>query len=136
MAFWLFKEEPTNYSFDRLLADQSTTWSGIRNALALKHLRQCKPGDLAFFYHTGKEKAIVGVLKITRGHDPQTIDIKEVSVEVSAVKRLPRPVTLAEIKQQKALSTWDLVRLPRLSIVPVTPVQWKLIEKLASQASV
>lgn len=133
MARWLFKEEPTEYSFADLVRDGKTTWSGISNALALKNLRQCKPGDKVFFYHTGKEKAVVGIMVVTRGHEPQGDGDKNVTVEVEPVKALKNPVSLARIKSEERLSGWDLVRMSRLSVMPVTPDQWKIVEELARE---
>ena len=135
MARWLFKEEPTHYSFADLVRDGSTLWGGITNALALQHLRTVKPGDEVFFYHTGKEKAVVGVMRVVGGPvpDPEADDQKLVAVEVKPVRKLARPVTLAEIKADKALANWDLVRLPRLSVVPVTDPQWRRIEELTRE---
>jgi predicted RNA-binding protein with PUA-like domain len=134
MSFWLLKEEPGTYSFADLEREGETAWTGVSNALALKHLRQCKVGDRAFFYHTGKEKAIVGVMTIARVDVPQDIGDKSVAVVVRPERRLPRPVTLAEIKREKRLVGWDLVRLPRLSVLPVTPIQWRIVEELAAIA--
>jgi predicted RNA-binding protein with PUA-like domain len=134
MARWLFKEEPTHYSFADLERDGRTLWGGVTNALALRHLRTVKPGDEVFFYHTGKEKAVVGVMGVVNGPvpDPEADDEKLVAVEVKPVRKLPRPVTLAEIKADKALAQWDLVRLPRLSVVPVTDAQWRRIEEISN----
>jgi predicted RNA-binding protein with PUA-like domain len=132
MARWLFKEEPTHYSFADLQRDGSTLWGGVTNHLALQHLRNVKPGDEVFFYHTGKEKAVVGVMRVVSGPvpDPEAEDEKLVAVEVKPLRTLSRPVTLAEIKADKALMGWDLVRLPRLSVMPVTDAQWRRIEEL------
>jgi predicted RNA-binding protein with PUA-like domain len=131
MALWLFKEEPTHYSFAELQRDSSTVWDGISNNMALKNLRQVRRGDRVFFYHTGKEKAVVGEMVVVADPQVNAADPKDVSVEVKAVRPLPRPVTLAEIKGDKALADWDLVRLSRLSIVPVTKVQWQRVEDLS-----
>src|SRR5580765_6533059 len=101
MAYWLFNEEPTHYSFDDLVRDKHTTWEGISNALALKHLRQVKKGDSIFYYHTGKEKAIVGLMTATADavDEPST---RQVSVAVAPVRRLAQPVTLSLIKDDPA----------------------------------
>lgn len=127
MARWLFKEEPSSYTFDRLVRDGQTTWNGIANALALKNLRQVKAGDAIFFYHTGKEKAIVGVMRAAA----DAVDGKEASVLVEPVKRLAQPVTLATVKSDPDLKDWELARLPRLSIMPVTAKQWQRVLALA-----
>ena len=135
MALWLFKQEPTCYSFSDLERDGTTIWDGVANALARKYLRQVKPGDRIFFYHTGKEKSIIGEMKIAAGPttDPKSDDPQSVVVEVKTVRRLANPVTLATIKADKLLAKWDLVRLPRLSVLPVTSEQWARVEELANQ---
>ena len=134
MARWLFKEEPDHYNFADLLRDGRTLWNGVTNNLALQHLRRVRTGDELFFYHTGKEKAVVGVMRAVSDPkpDPDADNEKLVAVEVEPIRRLPRPVPLAEIKASKALASWDLVRLPRLSIVPVTDAQWRKIEEISA----
>jgi len=129
MAFWLFKQEPGCYSLDDLERDGTTIWDGVSNALARKHLRATKAGDRVFFYHTGKEKAIVGEMKIVGKPiiDPEGDDPNAVAVTVRFVKRYAKPITLAEIKKVQALADWDLVRISRLSVVPVTEEQWSLV---------
>jgi|SRR5579884_585238 len=135
MALWLFKEEPTHYSFAQLQRDRRTVWDGVRNALARQHLRQMRKGDRAFYYHTGKEKAIIGVVRVVS--DPWTVpeaeDPKEVLVKVEAVRLLPHAVPLARIKDDPLLADWDLVRLPRLSVLPVTEEQWRRVGELSEQ---
>src|SRR4051812_14683130 len=133
MALWLCKIEPSCYSFDNLVRDQTTLWDGVNNALARKHLRQMKPGDRVYFYHTGKEKAVVGEMVVAGEPrpDPKADDEAAVAVEMKAVRKLARPVTLAEIKADKQLATWDLVRMSRLSVVPVSEKQWQRVEALA-----
>jgi predicted RNA-binding protein with PUA-like domain len=131
VAYWLFKEEPEHYSFADLQKDGKTTWNGVSNNLALKHLRNVRSGDRVFFYHTGKEKAVVGEMVATADAGAAAGDPKDVSVEVTAVRPLPRPVTLAEIKADKSLSDWDLVRNSRLSVMPVTAEQWRRVEELS-----
>jgi len=133
MALWLCKQEPTCYSYDDLARDGSTAWDGVSNALARKHLRQMHPGDRVLFYHTGKEKAVVGEMVVSAEPkpDPKADDEAAVVVEVRPVRRFPVAVTLAQIKADKLLANCDLVRLPRLSVVPVTESQWKRIEELA-----
>ena len=132
MALWIFKQEPTCYSFADLVRDKTTVWDGVNNALARKNLRQVKRGDRILFYHTGKEKAVVGVMRAAADarEAPTADDPKAVVVEVEAVKQLVRPVTLAEIKDDPVLKSWDLVRLPRLSVLPATDSQWRRIEEL------
>jgi predicted RNA-binding protein with PUA-like domain len=135
MALWLFKEEPAHYNFVQLQREKRTVWDGVRNPLARQHLRQMRKGDRAFFYHTGKEKAIVGEMRVVS--DPWTVpeaeDPKEVLIEVEAVRLLPHPVPLARIKDDPLLAGWDLVRLPRLSVMPVSEEQWRRIEELSEQ---
>ena len=137
MARWLFKEEPDHYRFADLERDGRTLWSGVTSNPAQKNLRQVRDGDEVFFYHTGKEKAVVGVMRVVSDPipDPKADDAKKVAVEVEPVRELPRPVTLAEIKADAALIQWELVRLPRLSVVPVTDAQWKRILLLSRNAS-
>ena len=127
MGHWLFKEDPSHYSFDQLLREKRTVWEGVSNNLALQHLRRVRKGDRAFCYHTGGEKAVVGVMRIVSNPypDPGRGEPRWVVVEVEAERRLRRPVTLGEIKGHPELSRLDLVRLPRLSVMPVAPAQWK-----------
>jgi predicted RNA-binding protein with PUA-like domain len=130
---WLFKEEPTHYSFDDLVRDKKTVWSGVKNALAQKHLRSVKKGDRIFYYHTGDEKAVVGIAKaLTDGYaDPNDKTWKAAVVDVAPVKKLPRPVTLAEIKSKAFFRDFPLVRISRLSVMPVSDREWKEIEKMS-----
>jgi predicted RNA-binding protein with PUA-like domain len=136
MARWLFKEEPDHYNFADLQRDGSTLWSGVTNNLARKNLRQVRPGDTILFYHTGNERAVVGVMKAVGAAkpDPDSDDPKGVVVEVKPVRKLPNPVPLARIKADSELADWELVRLPRLSIMPVTDAQWQRIEELARES--
>jgi predicted RNA-binding protein with PUA-like domain len=134
MALWLFKQEPTCYSFADLQRDGKTVWDGVGNALARKYLRQIKRDDRVLFYHTGKEKAVVGVMRAVSDARPAPTsdDPGAVVVDVELVSTLPRPVPLAEIKADPLLAEWDLVRLPRLSVMPATREQWRRIEELAA----
>lgn len=129
---WLFKTEPGAYSFQRLEKDKRTVWDGIKNNLALKHLAQVKKGDWVFVYHTGAEKAVVGVAQALSGAypDPKKRDPRLLVVEIKPVKPLSRPVPLAEMKANPKLAKFDLLRLPRLSVMPVGEEQWKVIEQL------
>ena len=133
---WLFKEEPANYSFDALVKDKKTTWSGVKNPLAQKHLRSVKKGDRIFYYHTGDEKSVVGIAKALGDAyaDPADKNEKAAVVDVAPVKKLPRPVTLAEIKATAAFKDFPLVRISRLSVMPVTDAQWTRIEKMATSS--
>ena len=130
---FLFKEEPTHYSFDDLVKDGKTSWTGVKNPLAQKHLRSVKKGDRIFYYHTGDEKAVVGIAKAANdAHpDPKDRSGKLHAVDVVPVKKLPRPVTLAEIKATAAFRDFPLVRISRLSVMPVSDVEWDGIEKMA-----
>lgn len=136
MAYWLFKEEPTHYSFEDLERDGRTVWNGVRNNLALKHLREVGKGDHVFLYHTGKEKAVVGVMEVVKGAypDPEAADARLVVVDVKPLRRLPKPVPLAEIKEDKRFADFALVRISRLSVMPVNGVQWKAIEVMARES--
>jgi predicted RNA-binding protein with PUA-like domain len=133
MGKWLFKEEPTHYSFADLERDRSAVWDGIANALALQNLRKVRPGDRVLFYHTGSEKAVVGEMAVVAGPmpDPATGDEKQVVVTVRPVRRLQHTVPLSRIKEDPALADWELVRLPRLSVMPVTDAQWRRVLQLA-----
>ncbi|MBA3271965.1 MAG: EVE domain-containing protein [Acidobacteria bacterium] len=130
---WLVKEEPTNYSYDQFVADGATVWSGVKNPLAQRHLRAMKKGDRVFYYHTGKEKAVIGTATVTIAASPDPNDAtgKLMVVEMAPGKKLKRPVTLAEIKAGGRFPDFPLVRLPRLSVMPVTEEQWDAIEALA-----
>lgn len=128
-AYWLLKSEPQEYSFEDLEREKRAVWDGVKNAVALKHMRQVQPGDQAFFYHTGKEKAIVGIARVeTEAYpDPEASDEKLVVFKLSAQERLPQPVTLARIKSEPRFAGWELVRLPRLSVMPVPEDIWKRV---------
>jgi len=130
---WLFKEEPTHYSFDDFVRDKRTAWSGVKNPLAQKHLRLVKKGDRIFYYHTGDEKSVVGIAKaLTDSYpDPKDKSGKLAVVDVAPVKKLRRPVTLAEIKARAFFRDFPLVRISRLSVMPVSDREWSEIEKMA-----
>jgi predicted RNA-binding protein with PUA-like domain len=130
MAQWLFKEEPTHYSYDDLERDGETQWNGVANPLAVKYLRQVRAGDDIFYYHTGKEKAIVGLIRAAGDAQDSSLPTS-VSVLVKPVRRLEQPVSLTEIKADPALRDWELTRLPRLSIMPVTAPQWRRVLAMA-----
>ena len=130
---WLMKEEPSNYSYDDLARDGHTSWTGVRNPLAQKHLRSIRKGDRIFFYHTGNEKSVVGMARAAGNPYPDPADKagKLYAVDVEPVKKLPVPVTLAAIKADKAFATFPLVRMARLSVMPVSDDEWKRIEGMA-----
>jgi len=135
MAFWLFKEEPGTYSFADLQRDGTTTWGGVTNPLAQKHLRSIKKGDKVYFYHTGDEKAVVGVMEATADAAPDPDDPagKRVVVAVKPVRALKTPVTLAAIKANKMFADWELVRIARLSVMPVPAELWKKIDAMGEK---
>jgi predicted RNA-binding protein with PUA-like domain len=135
MANWLFKEEPDHYSFADLERDGTTTWDGVTNNLARRNLRQVRRDDKIFFYHTGKEKAVVGEMRALTDSmpDADSDDPKAVVVKVEKVLRLPQPVPLKRIKEDSLLAQWDLVRLPRLSVMPVSEAQWRRVLELSGQ---
>jgi len=132
---WLFKTEPTVYSFAQLQKDKKTVWDGVGNNLALKNLRDIKKGDLVLIYHTGNERQAVGIARALGGAypDPAKKNPKLLVVEIEAVRLLGRPVTLAQVKAHSKLKTFDLVRNSRLSIMKVTDEQWKIMEGMAKE---
>jgi predicted RNA-binding protein with PUA-like domain len=135
MAYWLFKEEPTHYSYSDLERDGSTLWTGVANPVARKNLRNVRKGDRILYYHTGKEKAVIGEMVALEDAEPDAKDSdpKAVAVRVQAKKRWTRPVTLSEIKSDPKLASWELVRLPRLSVMPASKEQWQRVEELSRQ---
>jgi predicted RNA-binding protein with PUA-like domain len=132
---FLFKEEPTSYSFDDLARDGKTSWTGVKNPLAQKNLRSVKKGDRIFYYHTGDEKSVVGIAKAAGDAypDPKDPAGKLYAVDVVPVKKLARPVTLAEIKASTAFKDFALVRISRLSVMPVSEKEWAGIEKMSAR---
>lgn len=133
MSNWLFKEEPTHYSYDDLVREGRTSWTGVRNPLAQKHLRAVKKGDRIFFYHTGNEKAVVGIARAEAAAYPDPADKtgKLYAVDVVPVKKLKAPVTLAAVKADKAFADFPLTRMPRLSVMPVDEDTWERIVRMA-----
>lgn len=133
MAYWLLKTEPQEYSWADLEENGHTVWNGVKNPQALKYLRTMQPGDEALIYHTGKERQIVGVAQIITlpYPDPKLEDSKLVVVDIEPRRSLPKPVTLAQIKQKSEFTGFDLIRLPRLSVVPVSAQYWQSILQLA-----
>lgn len=134
-AKWILKSDPVHYSFVDLERDQKTVWDGVTNNLALKHIRAICRGDLALIYHTGEERSLVGIAEVLSDPypDPKLKNPKIVIFELKAVERLPRSVSLDEVKKQPSLRNFDLVRLPRLSVMPVTEEQWCELLKLAGK---
>lgn len=133
-AHWLLKTEPSTYSFDRLVADGAAVWDGVRNNLALKYLREMKPGDRVLVYHSGAEKAVVGQARVTKAAypDPTRDDPKLVVIDLAPGPRLARPVPLTAIRQDPDLAELPLVRMSRLSVMPVAPEHWKRLLELAT----
>ena len=132
-AHWILKTEPTAYSFERLLQDRRTVWDGVSNPLALKHLREMAVGDAVLIYHTGDQKAAVGLAHVARAAypDPKAKDPRLVVVDLEADHPLSAPVTLAAVKADPAFADLALVRMGRLSVVPVKPEQWKRLLAMA-----
>ncbi|MGH7644371.1 MAG: EVE domain-containing protein [Gemmatimonadales bacterium] len=132
-SYWILKTEPSAYGYPQLVRDRTTTWDGVKNPLALKHLRAMQPGDEVLIYHTGDEKQCVGRARITSAAyaDPKRKDPKLAVVDLEAGAALSQPVALSAIKADRALAGLPLVRMPRLSVVPVTPAQWKRLLELA-----
>ncbi|MCJ8282430.1 MAG: EVE domain-containing protein [Rivularia sp. ALOHA_DT_140] len=130
---WLLKTEPNEYSFFDLEKENIAVWDGVKNALALKNMRTMLPGEEAFIYHTGKERRIIGIaqVKSTAYPDPKLNDTKRLVIDIQAVKKLPEVVTLAQIKKDEKFTGFDLIRLPRLSIVPVLPQYWQRLLEMA-----
>lgn len=133
---WLLKTEPSDYSFGDLERERVTTWDGVANPLALRHLREMRTGDEIVVYHTGSERAAVGLARATRGAyaDPGSSDLRLVVVELEPVRRFARPVTLALIKADNAFAGIDLIRLPRLSVMPVSPAHRSRLLALAGES--
>ncbi len=133
---WLFKEEPSTYHFDSLVKDTRTVWSGVKNPLAQKHLHSVRRGDRIFYYHTGNEKAVVGIAKALGDSYPDPADKsgKYAVVDIGPVKKLANPVTLADIKADPGFRTFPLVRISRLSVMPVTDAEWAKIESMSSDS--
>jgi predicted RNA-binding protein with PUA-like domain len=129
MAYWLLKSEPDDWSWAEQVAKgrAGAEWTGIRNFSAQKHLRAMKKGELAFFYHTGKERAVVGIVTVIAEAHPDSTDSAWEAIDVAAVESLPTPVGLDRIKADKRLGSMALARLPRLSVQPVTAAEWRLV---------
>jgi predicted RNA-binding protein with PUA-like domain len=131
MAHWLMKSEPESYGWSDLVRDGGTEWDGVRNNAARLHLKAMKAGDEAFFYHSMSDKAVVGIMRITREARPNPKDPDWVSVRVEPVRPLARPVTLAQIKAEPRLAKMELIRQSRLSVAPVRDEEWDVVQELA-----
>jgi predicted RNA-binding protein with PUA-like domain len=133
MAHWLMKSEPASYGWADLVRDGATEWDGVRNNAARLHLKAMKAGDHAFFYHSMSDKAVVGIMRVTRAAKPDPKAPEWVTVRVEPVRPLPRPVTLAAIKAEPKLAKMELIRQSRLSVAPVRDEEWDLILKMAGK---
>lgn len=133
MVHWLMKSEPESYGWDDLVRDGGTEWDGVRNPTARIHLKAMKRGDEAFLYHSMSDKAVVGIMRITREAQPDPKDPNWVSVRVEPVRALARRVTLAEIKAEPRLANMELIRQSRLSVAPVRDEEWEVVLDLSAR---
>jgi predicted RNA-binding protein with PUA-like domain len=131
MNYWLVKSEPGTYSWDDLVKDKRTVWDGVRNFQARKNIKGMEKGDLVFFYHSGDNKAVIGLATVTKEHYPDPKDNDWAAVDISPKKRLKKPVSLAQIKADKRLNNMALVRAPRLSVQPVLQKEFEIIMELS-----
>ena len=133
MRYWILKTEPSSYSFDQLAGEGNAVWDGVKNPVALKHLREMQPGDQVLVYHTGDEKAVIGRAEVTSAAypDPKSKDAKLVVVNLRAGARLRKPVTLAAIKADHDFMDLGLVRMGRLSVVPASEEQWRKLVQMS-----
>jgi len=136
-AYWLVKSEPDAFSWDQQVANRVEPWTGVRNHMARNNLKAMKLGDLVFFYHSNIGKEIVGVVRVAREAypDPSADSGDWVSVDMEAIGPMPRPITLVEIKATPELADFALVRMSRLSVMPVAPAHWKLLCKMGGWKS-
>ncbi|MEO6225481.1 MAG: EVE domain-containing protein [Sphingomicrobium sp.] len=134
MAYWLMKSEPASYSWNDLVRDGGTEWDGVRNNAARLHLKAMKAGDEALFYHSMSDKAVVGIMRIVRGAEADPTAPDWVRVRVEPVRKLDRPVTLAEIKAASSLTAMELIRQSRLSVAPVRDAEWAKVIELSRRA--
>jgi predicted RNA-binding protein with PUA-like domain len=130
-ACWILKTEPTTYSFERLVKEKTAVWDGVTNPVALKNIRSMQKGDELMIYHTGEEKAVVGLASVVSAPYADPKDAKLAVVDIRAGKALARPVTLAEIRAEPVFKDMALVRMPRLSVVPANEAQWKKLLEMA-----
>jgi len=132
MAYWILRSEPDAYSWDDLVRDGATEWNGVRNYTARNLLKEMQPGDEALFYHSNTEKAAVGIMEITRAWQPDGDDGKWASVAVKPVRKLAKPVTLADIKAEPRLAAIEMVRQSRLSVTPVRDTEWAVLLEMGA----
>jgi len=135
MAYWLVKSEPFKYSFDQLIKDKQTTWDGVRNYAARNNLRDMKKGDEVFFYHSNEGLEIVGIAKVAKEayQDATTTEEAWLVVDLKPVRKIKKPVALAQMKTDKRLANMDLLRLGRLSVGKVAEAEWKVVLELAGE---
>jgi predicted RNA-binding protein with PUA-like domain len=131
MKYWLAKSEPSAYSWEQLLKDKSTAWTGVRNYAARNNLKAMKKGDLVFFYHSNEGLCIIGIAKVTKEAYPDPTDKEWVAVDIAPFETLKKPVTLAQMKAEKKLSDMALIRIGRLSVSPVTKPEYDIIIKMS-----
>jgi predicted RNA-binding protein with PUA-like domain len=133
MAYWLMKSEPGSYGWRDLVRDGATLWDGVRNPAARLHLRAMKPGDHAFFYHSGADKAVAGIMRIAAAPEPDPNATDWTAVRVEPLEPLPSPVTLKAIKAEPRLASLEMLRQSRLSVSPVSEAEWAAILDLAAR---
>ncbi len=133
--YWLAKQEPKSYNFSILKKDKKTVWDGVHNNLALKHINNMKKGDLILFYHSGDEKQVVGIMQVSSKpySNPEETNERFVVVDVKYKKELQNPVTLSEMKKQKKFKNWELLRISRLSVMPIPKEIWNSIIKMSKK---
>ena len=133
--YWLVKQEPKSYNFSILKKDKKTVWDGVHNNLALKHINNMRKGDLILFYHSGDEKQVVGIMQVSSKpySNPEETNERFVVVDVKYKKELQNPVTLSEMKKQKKFKNWELLRISRLSVMPVPKEIWNSIIKMSKK---
>ncbi|MEN3747976.1 EVE domain-containing protein [Sphingomonas sp. HF-S3] len=132
MRYWLLRSEPDVYGWDDLIKEGSTEWNGVRNYTARNFLKEMAPGDQALFYHSNTEKAAVGIMEITRAWQPDGDDGKWASVAVKPVRKLNKPVPLADIKAEPRLKELEMIRQSRLSVTPVRDAEWKVLLEMGA----
>lgn len=125
MSYWLVKSEPEEYSFADLEREEVGVWDGVRNPQAQRYLKEMRVGELVLYYHTGREKAIVGLAEVAREAFPDPIDLRYVAVELRVVRRFPTPLKLEAIRRLPGIESFALLRQPRLSVMPVPPEVWE-----------
>jgi predicted RNA-binding protein with PUA-like domain len=133
MNYWLVKQEPEAYSFDDLMRDGKTDWTGVRNFQARNNLRAMRAGDRVLFYHSGSEKSVVGTAEVSREEFPDPTDDKWIAVEIKPLEKIAKPVSLNQIKSEKSLANIALIKQSRLSVVPLTKAEFETISKMVNR---